>query len=89
MLFACVTLAIALLSLSLQRAHPNELDQMFLTLLSRCCLVASLVVAPWSFKLLILAVVFLYPRCLQGNPQGQSRCPRHCIARSTCLHPQD
>jgi hypothetical protein len=87
MLVSLIALAIALVTQWLSRVHTDNLGQNTFTLISRACLIFSLVVAPWSLKCLIVATVFLLPRCLRSNSNELPQCSQQCIARSSCPHP--
>jgi len=89
MLTSFIALAIALFTQTLSRSHINHRERNTFTFISRTSLVISLVIAPWSLKALIVAVIFLVPSCFRGESDGLSRCSQHCIARSNCSHPHD
>jgi len=87
MLVSFIALMLALLAQTISRAHTDDLERSTFTLISRTCLVISLVVAPWVFKFLIVVTVLVLPSCFRNSSSGLSHCSRRCVARSTCLHP--
>jgi hypothetical protein len=89
MLVSFIALAIALITQLLSRTHPNDLEGNIFKVISRACLVISLIVAPWSLKLLIGVTVLLIPSCVLRKHRGLTQCSQQCIARSDCAHPHD
>ncbi|MEL6221519.1 MAG: hypothetical protein AAFR31_02625 [Cyanobacteria bacterium J06627_8] len=86
MLLSLLTLGGAIASFRIARRIQDEIVKIVSGLIGLGCLMVSLILAPWIFKLVVVVSLIALPN-LYGKTNHTVVCPKHCAAKGRCHTP--
>ncbi|MEM7772153.1 MAG: hypothetical protein AAGA75_01395 [Cyanobacteria bacterium P01_E01_bin.6] len=87
MLLSLLILGGAIASFRITQRIHDEIVKIVGGLIGLGCLVASLMLAPWILKLVIVILLVTLPTCIYRKVNHAVVCPKLCVARGRCHTP--